>query len=81
MTPYVAAAGPLAWVLAETYTSMGIEGVAAVALGPVGVMLVMRRNVTQTLEGDADVRRSPRSSTLQTRSSPSGTGISRRSFA
>jgi putative nucleotidyltransferase with HDIG domain len=58
VTPFVAAAGPLAWVLAETYTSMGIEGVAAVALGPVGVMLVMRRNVTHTLEGDADVRRS-----------------------
>jgi hypothetical protein len=36
---------------------MGIEGVAAVALGPVGVMLVMRRYVTQTQEGDADVRR------------------------
>ena len=36
---------------------MGIEGVAAVGVGPVGVMLIMRRNVTQTLEGDADVRR------------------------
>ena len=30
---------------------------AAVALGPVGVMLVMRHYVTQTQEGDADVRR------------------------
>jgi hypothetical protein len=36
---------------------MGIEGVAAVAFGPVGVMLVMRRYVKQTQEGDADVRR------------------------
>ncbi len=57
VTPFAAATGPLAWVLAEVYTSMGIEGVATVALGPVGVMLVMRRYVTQTQEGDADVRR------------------------
>jgi putative nucleotidyltransferase with HDIG domain len=57
VTPFAAAAGLLAWMLAEVYTSMGIEGLAAVALGPVGVMLVMRRYVTQTQEGDADVRR------------------------
>ena len=57
VTPFAAATGPLAWVLAEVYTSMGIEGVAAVALGPVGVMLVMRRYVTQTQMSDADVRR------------------------
>jgi putative nucleotidyltransferase with HDIG domain len=58
LAPFAFATGPLAWLLAETYTSMGVPGLAAVAVGPVGVMLVMRRYVTQTQEGDADTRRS-----------------------
>jgi putative nucleotidyltransferase with HDIG domain len=57
VTPFALAAGPLAWVLARTYTAMGVEGVGAMALGPVGVTLVMRRYVTQAQGGDADVRR------------------------
>jgi putative nucleotidyltransferase with HDIG domain len=57
LTPFAAAAGPVAWVLADVHTAIGIEGVAAVALGPVGVTLVMRHYVAQTHEGDADDRR------------------------